>query len=758
MGAFALGAIGILFTVQAVQGPEAAISGLVWDEETGQPLVGATVVLPDLGRGAVTDASGRYLFHEVPAGPQPLVVRFIGYTPRTLQALVPRDGELEINLSLRADPIRLPTIEVWPPMVLRDLDDTARAEFPDRGSSVAAAWNHPLLAEPDAFQSLGGGDVVLDPESPSGVHVRGGGSDQVAYLLDGVPILSPYHAAGVFSAWNPDALSRLDLSSSAPPPGYPDALSGVVAGVTRAPGERLRVQGSVSTTQTRLTMDGPVGVGRAGYLVSVRAGFPGVIVPRKEATYLRSETSDWLATVQAPALGGTVRLLGYDSGNEISATAVVGPAGGSGRDSRRNTFGWHSRSFGAAWRRTFSTRTITVRGWRSAGTAASTWGVPTAGVDLAAERHDVGMLAALEQGSARASTVVGIRVERSRTSYRVQPDSSTGAAFRLGASVPAVTGFAQHTRRIARPVELTLAASATATSGGLYFGPRTQLRWKPSEQLTFSGGYTRLHQFAQSLRNPESIVGSVFPVDLFLGAGAGGVPVATSDQGVIGADYRPGAGIRLGLQAYARRFEGLVLVAPREGGPFATSGFATGAGTARGVSLKAALTNTHFGILADYGFQRLRLADGPSTYVPGPGAQHVFQGGIIVFPAAGSSIRLGAVAQLGRRATLVSGEFEWEACNLSDRGCEFAGSPRQGGGPLGTASLPPYLRVDLGVRKQWHVAVGGRDGVIALFGSVANLLGRKNVLTYVQDPSTGRLTGIEMRPRAPLVVGLDWQF
>jgi hypothetical protein len=32
------------------------------------------------------------------------------------------------------------------------------------------------------------------------------------------------------------------------------------------------------------------------------------------------------------------------------------------------------------------------------------------------------------------------------------------------------------------------------------------------------------------------------------------------------------------------------------------------------------------------------------------------------------------------------------------------------------------------------------------------------VLTYAKDPSTGRVLQIEMRPRAPLVVGLDWQF
>jgi hypothetical protein len=32
------------------------------------------------------------------------------------------------------------------------------------------------------------------------------------------------------------------------------------------------------------------------------------------------------------------------------------------------------------------------------------------------------------------------------------------------------------------------------------------------------------------------------------------------------------------------------------------------------------------------------------------------------------------------------------------------------------------------------------------------------VLTIATDPVTGRRTAIEMRPRAPLVIGLDWRF
>jgi hypothetical protein len=72
--------------------------------------------------------------------------------------------------------------------------------------------------------------------------------------------------------------------------------------------------------------------------------------------------------------------------------------------------------------------------------------------------------------------------------------------------------------------------------------------------------------------------------------------------------------------------------------------------------------------------------------------------------------------------------------------------------------LPSYVRVDLGVRKHWHLAMGGRDVLLEGFGMLTNVLGHANVMTFAVDPATGNPAMLEMRPRAPLVVGLDWRF
>ena len=755
-----LGAFSILLAAQAAQAmpaTQANIVGTVRDAQTSAPLTGAVVMLSDLDRAAATDSNGRYVIAEVPAGPQHVAVRLIGYAQRSLHALVPRDGQLEINFSLLPQPVRLKTVEVRAPVSIRGLDGSDTTSFPDRETSIAAARNHPLLAETDVFQAIGGGDVVLRPETPSGVHIEGGASDQTAYLLDGVPVFSPFHTAGVSSAWNPDALLRLRVSSSAPSASSPHALSGAVEAVTRDPGSRFSTQGGISTTQTRLTFDGPLGGAGAGYLVSLRSGLPGALAPRRETSYMRGETGDGLAKLEAPALGGRLRLLGYDSVNEIDAAAAVDTVYRPGQVARRNGFEWHSQSLGLEWRRELTNAAARVLAWGAVGSANSDWAVPSARVAMTAERRDQGMLAAIERRSGRASTVLELRVEQSRTSYRVEPDSS-GPSFRVRASTPVATGSASHARPIGAGLDLDLGASLAATDRGEYLEPRIELRWKTSGLLTVFGSYARTHQFAQSLRNAESVVGNVFPVELFVGSGAPSIPVARSDQGVVAADYRPLAGVRMGLKAYHRQLEDLILVAPRDGEPFTTGGFTTGSGTARGVSLEAGLSTARCGLMASYGLQRVRLDYGDSSYVPDHGASQVLEGGVIVFPDATASIRLGAAAAFGRRTTTIPGVFEWEANNLVDRGSEFVGSPHYGDEPLGGTELPPYFRVDLGLRKHWHVPVGGRDAMVALFGTFTNILNRKNVLTYSRDPSTGQVTKIEMRPQAPLVVGLDWRF
>ena len=751
-----LAALGVGFAAMtALQGEAASLVGTVRDAESGRPLAGAVVALPDLNRAVITDPSGHYLLRQVGSGPQHIVVRSIGYAPRTLHALVPPAGELEINIVLRPEPTRLPPLEVRAAPVIAGIEPDEDTEFPGRAISRLAMTNHPLLAEPDPFLAVAGGGVTIQPESPNGVHIRGAAADQTGYLLDGIPALSPYHSAGLFGAWNPDAVERVRVTSSAVESSL-DAVGGVVSGMTRSPGSRLRAEGSAGTTQGRLTIDGPLGLGGTGFLLGLRSGFTGLLAPRQEGSYLRGGNSDWLAKVEGPLLGGRWRAIGFGGEDEIGAVAAAGlPEPGS--SAGHNDFEWHSYSVGAQWQRTWSGTTLHGLGWSAASDANANWASRQGPLQLKSTRADRGFLVALERRTPRSVTAATFRIGGSTTRYQV--DRVAGSAGRFPETrTPVATAILNRRQDLSRTLTIELGAALGSSGGQNRIGPHVRLAWRLADAVTASVSLDRLHQYSQSVRNPESIVGNIFPVDLFVGSGTAGVPVARSDLGILAIDSRPAPGVRLSGQLYRRRSTGLVLAAPRGGEPFSTGDVAIGRGTAHGLAFDAAISARRFGVVASYGYQQVRLGTDVMRYRPSQGATHSLDAGVIIFPSASASFRIGLSGQNGRYATAAAGGFEWEACNLRDRGCEFGGSPYVADGTLGRTALPGYLRLDAGFRKHWHLRLAGRDASLALFGTFSNLLGRRNLLTYAIDPLTGDRSPIEMRPRAPLVVGLDWRF
>ena len=439
--------LGLLAAVVALQAPQASVVGIVRSADSGDPIRGVEVTLTDLDRTTVTDASGAYELRNTPAGPQHIGLRRIGYSTRTLHALVPGGGELEINFSLTIDPVRLGAIDVQSRVEVTGVDRAGAPQFSDRSVTQAMLGVHPLLAEPDGFQALVGGEVVMDPEAPTGVHIRGGLSDQTAYVLDGVPVFSPYHAAGIFSAWNPDALEELAVSSAVPSPALPDALSGTIAASTRSPGRVFGGKGAVSSDQARVTVDGPLGAG--GYLLSMRSGLPDILAPGAEPEYIRGESGDILAKVEIPGLGGRLNLLSYSSENELRTLAVPETRVQAGQGPGRNQFEWKSSSLGVGWTRQVADRSIRIQAWHASSEAASTWASQKTPLDLGAHRADEGVMIAVGNAGRASQTELGVRLTRSETSYGVDAPQGEGSSFHLGSSTPVAALFGSHSRQFA---------------------------------------------------------------------------------------------------------------------------------------------------------------------------------------------------------------------------------------------------------------------------------------------------------------------
>ena len=79
---------------------EGSVSGQVTDAQTGDPLVGANVLVVGTNLGAATDINGEYSISRVPAGAQRLNANYIGFASSSSNVDVPVDGNATYSISV----------------------------------------------------------------------------------------------------------------------------------------------------------------------------------------------------------------------------------------------------------------------------------------------------------------------------------------------------------------------------------------------------------------------------------------------------------------------------------------------------------------------------------------------------------------------------------------------------------------------------------------------------------------------------------
>jgi 5-hydroxyisourate hydrolase-like protein (transthyretin family) len=83
----------VILSISQAKPTHGSISGVVLDEETGQPLPYVNVYISELRTGAVTDNDGYYRISKVLPGLQDVEVRFLGYERNTARAVRVISGE-----------------------------------------------------------------------------------------------------------------------------------------------------------------------------------------------------------------------------------------------------------------------------------------------------------------------------------------------------------------------------------------------------------------------------------------------------------------------------------------------------------------------------------------------------------------------------------------------------------------------------------------------------------------------------------------
>jgi hypothetical protein len=75
-------------------GPTGKIAGIVTDKTTGEPILGANVVVTGTSFGAATDENGQYTILYIPPGTYNVAVSVIGFEKMTMSEVVVQSTEL----------------------------------------------------------------------------------------------------------------------------------------------------------------------------------------------------------------------------------------------------------------------------------------------------------------------------------------------------------------------------------------------------------------------------------------------------------------------------------------------------------------------------------------------------------------------------------------------------------------------------------------------------------------------------------------
>jgi len=214
-------AINLLLISSAVYGGTTGkISGKVIDKETNEPIVGANVIIEGTYYGAATDLEGYFYINNISPGKYIVKVSAIGYHKVTVENVVVRiDLTTNLDAALTSEVITLGevVVQATQPLVTKDLTSS---------SAIVSSDDIKMMPVENLNQV-----VNLQAGVVAG-HFRGGRSNEVAYLIDGIPVNDVYNGSVSVTVEN-NAIRELEVISGTFNAEYGSALSGVVNIVTK---------------------------------------------------------------------------------------------------------------------------------------------------------------------------------------------------------------------------------------------------------------------------------------------------------------------------------------------------------------------------------------------------------------------------------------------------------------------------------------------------------------------------------------------
>lgn len=749
--------------------PDASIYGTITASDTvavGMPIASAVVELTAAGatpRRVTGDSLGAYVLSALEAGTYTLRFEREGFVPLTLEVRVPAHGSVHLDATLDQIPPRMKTIKVLAHDALSRVAEgngpfNAYRPWRMGGDQLQSL---PSIGFPDVIRAVATSpNAQISPESGGGLHLQGGATDQTLLLVDGIPLYNAVHAGERPSAIDPDAVAAISVYGE-PQASEGGRLTGVVDVRTRA---------SLPDSEHVRSTIWPTGA-RALTLIPFRGGSALISGRRNYARPVQGNTrepvklgwSDLFATASIPVASGSLTGMVFSSTDAVAFDAT-GEQPPSSPLPNGNRFSWTSDARALTWQRHTQRRSFQARVWQSGTAVGADWlAAPSQSVGLSSRFVQTAAASSFSWLGPRTHTTAGASFEQLSARYATSSSTVSGGLVSRGSlmaldSRPRVTSaFLEHSRALGDRTLLTIGERVVSVNGkGILLEPRLAATFKAKSGVTLSGAFARTHQYAQSLYNEESVVDFMASLEVPVLAGTGVVPIASSNS-VSGLLALPmGSNGLVTISGFARSFTSLVLTAPSATAPFSTESFATGDGSAYGGRIGVREQVGRLSLEGAYSISAVLREEAERSYRPAFAPSH----NILV--AAGYQIGQGTLLRASgsfaalRRTSPIVGSVAWEWQDALTSQREVTGSPQYSAATFGAGRLPPYLRIDLGIRQEvlWRGPLANKA---TLFANIDNLLGRRNALGLSREAAGSPTRWLPMLPRS-LTFGVALHF
>lgn len=253
----------------------ATVNGFVTQADNGEPLQYVNVQILETKVGMQTNKKGYFVINISNPGTYTLQASLVSHvTYINTFSIKEGDDHHSMDIQLLKAGIEMPTVVVTGAGINDPDDENYQIKVSLVRQTTQDIQNVVSVAEADVFRSV----LTLPGVTPisdfsAGLYVRGGSPDQNLILLDDIDVYNPNHFGGVFSTFNSDAVSSVQLIKGGYPAQYGGRLSSVLD-VTNRQGNRNYHQGvaRLSAISSSATLEGPWKIGNqsGSYMGSYR--------------------------------------------------------------------------------------------------------------------------------------------------------------------------------------------------------------------------------------------------------------------------------------------------------------------------------------------------------------------------------------------------------------------------------------------------------------------------------------------------------